>query len=109
MNWKLLYLPEAVKDLERPDKSRRVLVQKMMDKVRANPLPLREGGYGKPLGNQSGYDLTGLLKIKLRSSGIRVVYRLVRTEAEMQVVVIGARDEMEVYRTAWKRRKKYGV
>ena len=74
MNWNLEYLPEAVEDMERLDKSQRVLVQKMMGKTRTNPLPQMEGGYGKPLGNQGGYDLTGLSKIKLKRAGIRVIY-----------------------------------
>ena len=109
MNWNLEYLPEAVEDMERLDKSQRVLVQKMMGKTRTNPLPQMEGGYGKPLGNQGGYDLTGLSKIKLKRAGIRVIYRLIRTETEMQILVVGARADKEACHTAWTRRKKYGI
>lgn len=109
MNWNLEYLPEAVEDMERLDKSQRVLVQKMMGKTRTNPLPQMEGGCGKPLGNQGGYDLTGLFKIKLKRAGIRVIYRLIRTETEMQVLVVGARADKEAYHMAWTRRKKYGI
>jgi mRNA interferase RelE/StbE len=69
---------------------------------------MNEGGYGKPLGNKGGTDLTGFLKIKLRGSGLRVVYKLVRTESEMLIVVVGARADDEVYETAEQRVKKYG-
>ena len=69
----------------------------------ANPLPASEGGYGKPLGNKGGNNLTTLLKIKLRGPGIRVVYELVRTETSMLIVVVGAREDDEVYEIASKR------
>lgn len=55
-----------------------------------NPLPVSEGGYGKPLENKNGNNLSGFLKIKLKSDGIRVVYKLVEIEEQMLVVVIGA-------------------
>ena len=40
------------------------------------------------------------MKIKLRGSGIRIVYRLIRIKEKMAIVVVGAREDMEVYRTA---------
>ena len=98
MNWKLVYLPEAAKDLKNLAGNQRLIVIKAICKVLQNPLPVTEGGYGKPLGNKQGSDLTGFLKIKLRDAGIRVVYKLIRTE--MLVVVIGARADDEVYETA---------
>ena len=106
MNWKLVYLPEAAKDLKNLDGSQKLMVIKAIDKVLQNPLPVSKGGYGKPLGNKQGSDLSGFLKIKLRNAGIRVVYKLVWTETEMLVVVIGARADDEVYETAQYRAKK---
>ena len=75
-------------------------------KVAQNPRPQSEGGYGKPLGNKGGNDLTGLLKIKYRDIGIRVVYKLVEDELthEMFVLVISARADNEVYDIAGKRK-----
>lgn len=96
MNWKLEYLPEAAQDLKDLDGSQRILVLKAIKKVQQNPLPVDEQGYGKPLGNHNGTDLAGLLKIKLRSVGLRVVYQLLRTESSMIVIVIGVRDDEEV-------------
>ena len=106
MNWKLVYLPEAAKDLKDLEGTQRSLVIKALNKVLQNPLPANEGGYGKPLGNKQGSSLAGFLKIKLKSAGIRVVYKLIRTESEMLVVVIGARADDEVYETAHQRIKK---
>lgn len=106
MSWKLVYLPEAAKDLKNLAGNQRLLVVKAIDKVLRNPLPASEGGYGKPLGNKQGNDLSGFLKIKLKSAGIRVVYKLIRTETEMLVVVIGARADDEVYETALHRAQK---
>lgn len=106
MSWKLVYLPEAAKDLKNLAGNQRLLVVKAIDKVLQNPLPASEGGYGKPLGNKQGNDLAGFLKIKLKSAGIRVVYKLIRTETEMLVVVIGARADDEVYETAQHRAQK---
>ena len=109
MNWNLTYLPEAKKDMKRLDGRERLLVQKALEKVWTNPLPVYDRGYGKPLGNKDGRDLTGLLKIKLKQSGIRVIYKLIQTETEMLVLVVGARADEAAYRAAWERRKKYGL
>lgn len=109
MSWAVDYLPEALQDLRELDGSQRLLIRKAIAKVSSNPLPVFEGGYGKPLGNKGGTDLTGLLKIKLRSAGLRVVYTLVRKDEQMLVVVIGARADDEVYEVAEKRAGKYNI
>lgn len=41
--------------------------------------------------------MTDILKTKLKSVGIRVVYKSMRTETEILSVVIGAREDDEVY------------
>ena len=101
------YLPEADEDLAKLDGSTRILVRKAIKKTQTNPLPSNEGGYGKPLGNKGNRDLTGLLKIKIKSSRIRIVYKLVRREGKMLVIVIGIRADEKVYDTAAGRIKKY--
>ena len=93
MSWSLIFLPDAQKDLQSLSGDQRILVAKALDKVRKNPLPSSEGGFGKPLGNKGGTDLSGFLKIKLKAAGLRVVYKLIRTETEMLIVVIGARAD----------------
>ena len=109
MNWSVEYLPEAVKDLESLSHAQRALVKKAVAKVRENPLPQNEGGYGKPLGRKRGTNLTNLLKIKLRGAGIRVMYKLVRTQAQMLVVVVGVREDEQVYEIADARRRKHNL
>ena len=106
MSWNVEYLNEAVKDMDALDGSQRILVRKAIKKVSTNPLPQSEGGYGKPLGNKGNRDLTGLLKIKLKASGIRIVYSLIRTDEKMLVIVIGVRADDEVYDIASARQSK---
>jgi mRNA interferase RelE/StbE len=109
MNWTLAYLPEAEDDLKKLDGSQRILIQKAIKKVQQNPLPFTENGYGKPLGNQSRNDLSGFLKIKLKASGLRAVYKLQRTENQMLVIVIGVRADEEVYDIAHQRAISHGM
>ena len=65
-----------------------------------------EGGYGKPLSNYNNSKLAGLLKIKLKNAGIRIVYNLVRIDSKMVIIIIGARADNEVYKLAEDRLKK---
>ena len=102
-------MPEAKKDLNNLSGNQKITVLKAIAKVQTNPLPTSLGGYGKPLGNKGGNDLTGLLKIKLKSDGIRVVYKLICTEDAMLVVVIGARADDEVYDVAKHRARKHAI
>ena len=70
---------------------------------------MEEGGYGKPLGNKIGINLTNLMKIKFRDIGIRVVYKIERIEGIMKIIVISARTDEQVYKEAAKRREKYDL
>ena len=107
--WELSFLPEAREDLRALDGSQRIRVVKAIAKVQSNPLPSSEGGYGKPLGNKRLSQLSGLLKVKLKSDGIRIVYKLERIEHAMRIVVIGVRSDDAVYREAQKRRESHGL
>ena len=107
MNWSLVFLPEAMKDMQSLSLSRQAMVKKAIKKVQENPLPQNEGGYGKPLGSKRGLNLTGLLKIKLRGEEIRVVYKLERRESQMLVIVVGVLEDEEVYQIAHTRRNKH--
>ena len=109
MKWKLVYLPEAEKDFRNLDGNERIVVAKALNKVIENPLPVSEGGYGKPLGNKQGNNLSGFQKIKLKNLGIRIVYKLVKLEGHMLVVVIGARADDEVYDVAKNRIDKHNI
>ena len=109
MIWALDYLPEVEKDYQSLSRKQQLMIDKAIKKVKENPLPQTEGGYGKPLGHKNGLNLTGFLKIKLRGEGLRVVYKLIRTETKMLVVVIGIREDEEVYAIAQKRAKTHNL
>lgn len=102
-DWAIQYTAAAKEDLKELDGSTRCAVVRSIKKVSKNPLPYTEGGYGKPLGHNAGSNLTGCLKIKLKRYGIRIVYQLKRTERGMEILIIGARAESEVYIEAEKR------
>ncbi|MEH2928643.1 type II toxin-antitoxin system RelE/ParE family toxin [Candidatus Ventrimonas sp. KK005] len=107
MTWQIEFLEEAKNDLKKLDHSSQIQVLKGIRKVSQNPLPTFQGGYGKPLGNKSGTSLTNLLKIKFLDLGIRVVYKLEKTETIMRIIVISSHTDEQVYKKAYKRREKY--
>ena len=103
--WKIDYHPEAKKELKQLDGSQRKIVLKAIIKISENQKSNTEGGYGKPLGNKNGNNLTGLFKIKLKGLGLRVVYELEKVEPEniTRIIVISIREDNEVYEIAAKR------
>lgn len=109
MNWDVKYLPEALDDLRKLDGSQKILIRKAIQRVCKNPLPESEGGYGKFLGNKNSTNLSGFLKIKLRGAGLRIVYQLIRHDEYMLVIVIGAREDDEVYALSQKRIIKHDL
>jgi mRNA interferase RelE/StbE len=106
MAWDIEYTREAKNDLQELDNSQTIQVLKAIRKVSVNHLPSTEGGYGKPLGNQSTSYLAGYLKIKLSKLGLRVVYRLEKNMGVMQIVIISVRDDEKVYRLLQDRIRK---
>ncbi|MCB6287272.1 type II toxin-antitoxin system RelE family toxin [[Clostridium] scindens] len=109
MSWNVKYLPEALEDLQKLNGSQKILIRKAIQKVCQNPLPENEGGYGKLLGNKNNTNLSVFLKIKLRGAGLRIVYQLIRHDDNMLVVVMGAREDDEVYEMAQKRINKHNL
>lgn len=103
MTWTITFTDKAIRDLRKIKEPTRSHVRKALRKVSVNPLPQNEGGYGKPLGHHSDSNLSGLLKIKLRNDGVRIVYRLERTATQMIVIVVGIRDDDYVYQEAARR------
>jgi len=104
--WTPKIIPEAEKSWEALDKSLKIQVLAGIGKVAENPLP-HPYGYGKPLGNKSGNNLTGFFKIKYKGIGIRVVYTLVLQKEVMNIIVVSPRDENHCYELAAKIYKKY--
>ena len=77
---------------------------KAINKVAENPLAQAEGGYGKPLGHKGSTNLSGYYKIKLLKLGLRVVYKVIRENSVMRIIVVSARADDEVYIVAQKRK-----
>lgn len=109
MTWSIEFIEEAQKDMKKLDHSAQIQVLKGITKVSGNPLPAEEGGYGKPLENKSGTNLTNLMKIKFRDLGIRVVYKIERMDNVMKIIVVSARTDEQVYQEAAKRREKHDL
>ena len=107
MVWKIRITNEAKKDYKRLEGSLRKQVLAGIVKVAKAPLP-SPNGYGKPLGNKQGNNLTGFFKIKYRGIGIRVVYTLVVDKLTMNIIVISQRDDNFCYELAAKLYDKYG-
>lgn len=107
MAWKIRIIDEAKKDFRKIEGSIKKQVLAGILKVSEAPLP-SPNGYGKPLGNKNGNNLTGFFKIKYRGIGIRVVYTLVLDEMTMNIVVISQRDDNYCYDLAAKLYEKYG-
>ena len=105
-NYRINFSDEAKIDIKEFNKVQRKQIYKSINKVVQNPLPQNEGGYGKPLGHKQGRNLTGLCKIVLMKLGIRVVYKLIRKDDIMEIIVIAARSDEEVYDIAAKRTMK---
>lgn len=109
MSWRIDWLDDAKKDLKQLDRAAQEQVIRGITRVSANPLPQSEGGYGKPLRNDSRMKLAGLCKVKFRELGIRVVYKAVRRNDVMLIIVVGVRSDDKAYEDAAKRRAKYGI
>lgn len=107
MAWNIRITDEAKKDFEKIQGSVRRQVLAGIIKVSGAPLP-SPNGYGKPLGNKKGNNLTGFFKIKYRGIGIRVVYTLVLDKMTMNIIVISQRDDNEYYDLAAKLYDQYG-
>jgi len=105
--WSIKYSAEARDELLRLDKEVQLQVLTGIKKVSANPLP-HPNGYGKPLGNRRGKNLTGFFKIKYKGIGIRAVYSLASGESVMNILVISKRDDDYCYLLAAKLYDKYG-
>lgn len=107
MRWEIRITDEAKKDYGKLEGSIRKQVLAGIVKVSKAPLPSPEG-YGKPLGNKKGNDLTGFFKIKYQGIGIRVVYTLAVDKMTMNIIVISQRDDNYCYDLTAKLYDTYG-
>ena len=107
MKWRLTFLPEAEEDFDKLDGSQKIIVRKALAKIEQNPLPSYEGGYGKPLGNKGGKNLSNFLKVTIKGADIRIVYQTIHIDEMVIVIIIATREDFEVDEEAFARVKKY--
>ena len=82
MSYKLIFLPSALKEWKKLDQSTKQQSKKKLSERLENP--------HIPSAQLFGY--TNHYKIKLRSSGYRLVYEVVDEELCILVIVIGKRE-----------------
>jgi mRNA interferase RelE/StbE len=90
MSFELAFLPSARKEWDRLDRSVQTQFKKKLSERLENP-------------HVSASKLSGLsncYKIKLRTSGYRLVYRVEDGELLVVVIAVGKRDRSEVYDVA---------
>lgn len=94
---------EAAKDYRRLAGN----LQQWVD-VATKRLEERGAEIGKPLHNNNYSNLAGMKELKYDKLGIRLIFKVSQSEQIeiVEIVVIGARDEGKVFRTAEARRQK---
>jgi mRNA interferase RelE/StbE len=97
MTYKIIFHPEAAKEISGLDNYVRIPVLKQIKKLSISPI------LGVELGNKHGFDLTGYRKLYADKKRIRIVYKIVNEKGLVQIIAIGKRDSMKVYKTAAKR------
>ena len=97
MNYKLELLFAAHEDLSEFSNREKILIYKQFKKIQKSP------ELGTLLGNKNGYDLSGCRKMYADNKKIRIVYKIVEDRIIIEVIAVGKRNEMEVYKKASKR------
>jgi mRNA interferase RelE/StbE len=97
-NYRILFHPEAKKELDFLDGSTRLLVLKQINKLTISP------ELGDALGNIAGMDLSGYRKMYVNKKKIRIVYKIIEKRIEVFIIAISNREKSKVYELASKRK-----
>ncbi len=100
MPYKIVLKREADDDLDALSHREKILVFKQLKKISVSP------ELGQLLGKRAGFDLSGYRKMYADQKNIRIVYTIVEDEIIIEVIAIGKRDDMEVYKSASERIEK---
>jgi len=98
MNYNVRLVPSARKDFKKLDGREKLLVAKQLKKLESAPF------LGEALGKRAGIDLTGYYKIYADKKRLRIVYRCVGDELDVEITAIGPREDLEVYHKDERRR-----
>lgn len=93
MNYKLKFLPTALKEWKKLDNSLQTQFKKKLSERLVTP--------HIPSSRLSGFE--NHYKIKLRASGYRLVYEVIDNDIFVLVIAVGKRDKNIVYTKAKKR------
>lgn len=99
MKYKIVLKQEADDDLCELSHNQKILIFKQLKKLEISP------ELGIALGKKLGYDLTGYKKMYANKKQLRIVYRIINDIVEVEVIAIGKRDDMDVYKKASNRIK----
>jgi mRNA interferase RelE/StbE len=97
MTYKILFHPAAAREVADLDNRVRLLVLKQIKKLSLTP------GLGNELGSKQGIDLTGYRKLYADKKKIRIVYKIIDEQILVQVISVGKRENLKVYKNAAKR------
>lgn len=99
MEYKVVFIPEAVKDYKLLDGSVKKSINIKIEELKCNPF------LGEKLGHKFNIDLTGFYKIYAHGKKFRIVYRMITPEKIeiLEIWGIGKREKEEIYRTIGKR------
>ena len=100
MKHKVKLIPSAQKDFKKLDGREKLIVAKQLNKLASEPF------LGSPLGKRANIDLTGYFKLYADRKRLRVVYRCVGEELDVEIIAIGPREDFKVYQKAEKRKTK---
>jgi len=97
MSYKIVLKEEAENELESFSNREKILIFKQFKKISSSP------ELGQPLGSKAGYDLSGCRKMYVDKKRIRIVYTIIDEQIVIEIIAIGKRDELEVYKMAHER------
>jgi mRNA interferase RelE/StbE len=94
LRYNVVLTAAAAEDFRRLDGSLKEPVAKQLRKLETSPR------LGEHLGNKAGLDLTGYYKLYVAKKAVRIVYRIIEQNILVEVVAIGKREDLAVYREA---------
>ncbi len=97
MTYSIVLKTEADRELGELSNRERILVFKQFKKIASSP------ELGKLLGNRAGYNLSGCRKMYADRKRIRIVYAILNDKIVIEIIAIGKRDDLEVYKDAAER------
>ncbi len=97
MTYKILFHPDAAREVASLDNRVRLLVLKQIKKLTFAPC------LGNELGSRQGIDLSGYRKLYADKKKIRIIYKIVDEQILVQIIAVGKRESLKVYKKAAKR------